>query len=117
MTAKAVRALPIEDTEHPHVARAKGVCGGRPIIRGTRISVCHIAQLYKAGDSVEEILQAHPHLKATAVYDAISYYLDHQDEIEQEIAENRIEALMDKHGMEMDEHGFLRFTDETASES
>lgn len=117
MTAETLEALPMERTEHPHIVRVEGVCGGRPIIKGTRISVRHIAQLYKAGDSVEEILQAHPHLDATAVYDAISYYLDHQQEIEQEIAENRIEALMDKYGMEMDERGFLHFTDETASQS
>jgi uncharacterized protein (DUF433 family) len=82
--------------------RVAGVCSGRPIIKSTRISVCHIAQLYKAGDTVEEILQAHPHLKTAAVYD-----LDHQEEIEQEIAENRLEELMTKYGLERDERGFL----------
>jgi uncharacterized protein (DUF433 family) len=87
--------------------RVAGVCSGRPIIKSTRISVCHIAQLYKAGDTVEEILQAHPHLKTAAVYDAISYYLDHQEEIEQEIAENRLEELMTKYSLERDERGFL----------
>lgn len=100
---------PVELTEHPYIVRLEGVCGGRPIIKGTRVSVRHIAQLYKAGDSVEEILQAHPHLSAAAVYDAISYYLDHQQEIEEEITENRLEALMARYGLEMDERGFLHF--------
>lgn len=113
MGIETLQAPGIQQTEHPHIVRVPGICGGRPIIRGTRISVRHIAQLYKAGDTVEEILQAHPHLSAAAVYDAISYYLDHQQEIEQEITENRIEALMAKYDLTMDEKGFLHFTDET----
>ncbi len=107
---------PVEHTEHPYIVRMKGVCGNRPIIKGTRISVRHIARLYKAGDLIEEILQAHPHLSAAAVHDAISYYLDHQHEIEEEITENRLEALMAKHDVEMDEHGFLHFPDETPAQ-
>jgi uncharacterized protein (DUF433 family) len=97
----------MQPTEHPYIVRVAGICGGRPTIKGSRISVCHIAQLYKAGDTVEEILQAHPHLQAAAVYDAISYYLDHQQEIEREIAENRLEALMKKDGLNMDDRVFI----------
>jgi uncharacterized protein (DUF433 family) len=110
---KVMEREPFELTAHPYIVRVKGVCGGRPVITGSRISVRHIAQLYKAGDSVEEILQAHPHLNPAAVYDAISYYLDHQQEIEQEIAENRLEALRAKYGVQVDERGFLHFTEET----
>jgi uncharacterized protein (DUF433 family) len=107
MTIEGQEVSAVQQTEHPYIVRVAGVCSGRPIIKSTRISVCHIAQLYKAGDTVEEILQAHPHLKTAAVYDAISYYLDHQEEIEQEIAENRLEELMTKYGLERDERGFL----------
>jgi len=110
---KVMEREPVELTAHPYIVRVKGVCGGRPVIKGSRISVRHIAQLYKAGDSVEEILQAHPHLNPAAVYDAISYYLDHQQEIEEEIAENRLEALRAKYGVQVDERGFLHFTEET----
>ena len=99
----------IEPTEHPYVARAGGVGGGRPTIKGTRLSVRHIAELYKAGDLVEEILQAHPHLTAAAVHDAISYYLDHQAEIEVEIAQDRIEAVTARYGAQIDEKGRVRF--------
>ena len=99
-----------QKTEHPHIVRVQGVCGGQPIIKGSRLSVQHIAQLYKAGDTVDEILQAHPHVKAAAVYDALSYYLDHQAEIEQEIADSRFQTLQAKYGLEMDERGFVSFT-------
>jgi uncharacterized protein (DUF433 family) len=116
MTIESQEVSAVQPTEHPYIVRVAGVCGGRPIITGTRISVGHIAGLYKAGDTVEEILQAHPHLKAAAVYDAISYYLDHQQEIEQEIAENRLAELMTKYGLERDERGFLHFTGKAPTE-
>lgn len=116
MLTEALEGPFVQRTEHPHIVCVTGVCGGRPIIIGSRIAVCHIAQLYKAGDTVEEILQAHPYLRAAAVYDAISYYLDHQQEIEQEIANNRLEALLAKYGLGVDERGFLDITKRAAPE-
>jgi uncharacterized protein (DUF433 family) len=104
-----------QKTEHPYIVRVEGVCGGQPVIKHTRLAVRHIAQLYKAGDTVDEILQAHPHVKAAAVYDAISYYLDHQQEIEQEIADNRLQALQAQYGLQVDERGFVSFTTHASS--
>lgn len=112
-TTQPVETLPVQQTEHPYIVRIQGVCGGRPIIKGSRISVRHIAQLYKAGNLVEEMVQAHPQLSAAAVFDAISYYLDHQPEIEQEIAENRLEALIAKHDLTVDVQGFVIFSQES----
>jgi uncharacterized protein (DUF433 family) len=112
MSQQLIDTAMVRQTEHPYIVRVQGVCGGRPIIKGTRISVRHIAQLYKAGNLVEEIIQAYPHLTAAAVYDAISYYLDHQSEIEQEIIENRLEDLVKKHNLTVDEQGFVHFTKE-----
>lgn len=109
MTTQTVETLPMQQTEHPHIVRSPGICGGRPIIKGTRISVRDVAQLYKAGDLVEEIVQSYPHLSAAAVYDAISYYLDHQAEIEQEMIENRLEALIANHDLKLDARGFIYF--------
>ena len=102
-----------QQTEHPYVVRVPGICGGRPTIKGTRIAVQLIAALYKAGDSVEEMLQSYPHLPAAAVYDAISYYLDHQSEIEQEIVDNRLEALAAKHDLTVNEQGIVHFSKAT----
>ncbi len=86
------------------------MCGGRPVIKGTRIPVRHIAELYKRGDTIDDILKDYPHLSGAAVHDAISYYLDHQDEIEREIVENRQETVMTKAGLKIDKRGFLRLT-------
>jgi uncharacterized protein (DUF433 family) len=110
MTTETLESATVEPTEHPYIVRVSGVCGGRPILAGTRISVRHIAHLYKAGETVEEILHAHPHLRAAAVYDAMSYYLDHQAEIEQELLDNRLDVLRETQGLAIDAQGFVSIT-------
>lgn len=94
-------------TEHPHVVRIENV----PTLRGTRLPVRLIAQMYRAGDSVDDILHTYPQLSATTVHDAISYYLDHRTDIEQEIAAHRIEDALAQTGGQMDERGFITFPD------
>jgi len=106
VTVATPETTPAEQpTEHPHIARVDGSA----IVRGTRISVRLIAQMYRAGDSVDDILHTYPHLTATAAHDAISYYLDHRVEIEQEIAANRIESALAEAGAQMSERGFITF--------
>jgi uncharacterized protein (DUF433 family) len=97
---------PVEQrTEHPHITRIEGVA----VVRGSRIPVRIIAQMYRAGDMVEDILHTYPHLSASAVHDAISFYLDHGTEIEQEIAAHRIENVLKRHNAQMDGRGFITF--------
>ena len=96
-------------TEHPHIVRQPGTCGGAPLIRDTRITVRHIAFLWKDGAAVEEIIRTYPHLAPAWVHDAISYYLDHQPEIDREIEDNDIENVLARSGGVMDEKGVVRF--------
>jgi uncharacterized protein (DUF433 family) len=96
-------------TEHPHITRNADVCGGSPRIRNSRISVRHIAEMWKGGDTVEDIVKTYSHLQPSWVYDAISYYLDHQADIEREIECNRIENVLAKSGGTMDDKDLLRF--------
>jgi uncharacterized protein (DUF433 family) len=39
------------------------VCNGRPVIHGTRVGVETVLAYLGAGDSVEDVLSAHPHLE------------------------------------------------------
>jgi prevent-host-death family protein len=80
--------------EHPRIVRRADISGGEPIIRGTRISVRHIVERVQAGQSADDILAALPHLTATQVYDALSYYYDHQPEIDELIEESRPEQVI-----------------------
>ena len=88
-------------TEHPYIVKVEGICGGRPIIKGTRITVWLVASLFKQGCSPEEILTTYPHLSPAAIYDALSYYFDYKEEI--------FEALKQKLDFEVGEKGLIKF--------
>jgi len=75
--------------EHPYVARERGVCGGEPVVRDTRVAVRVIAQNWRAGLSPEEILAEYPHLTLAQVFDALSYAEDHPEEMDALIERHR----------------------------
>lgn len=81
---------------HPYIERKKGVCGGEPVIVGTRISVSLIAEMEKSGYTADEMVVMYPHITHAQVYDALSYYYHHRDEIDRMIEENKEEYWMDK---------------------
>ncbi len=81
--------MTITKTEHPYVVRVRGVCGGRPVIKDTRIPVWLIVGWLKDGRSPEQIQkEIYPHLSLAQLYDALSFYYDHQQEVEADIAAN-----------------------------
>ena len=49
------------------------ILGGKPIIRGTRISVELILEWIASGASRDDILKAHPHLTHADVEQALGY--------------------------------------------
>ena len=46
---------------------------GKPVIRGTRITVELILEKLAAGETVDDILKSYPHLKREGVLEAIAY--------------------------------------------
>lgn len=78
--------------KHPYVTQKEGVQGGSPIIRGTRIPISSVIIQYQRGKDVDEILEIYPHLTPAQVYDALSYYHDHQKQMDKEIALLKDEA-------------------------
>jgi uncharacterized protein (DUF433 family) len=75
-------------TEHRYIIRDERIHGGEPIIEGTRTPVRAIVELWRIGYSPEEITLHLPHLTLAQVFDALSYYCDHSDEINAYIAQN-----------------------------
>ena len=49
------------------------ILAGKPIIKGTRISVEFILELLSSGMSVQDIIKEYPHLKKEDVLAAIAY--------------------------------------------
>jgi len=76
-------------TKHPYVEVRPGVCGGQPVITGTRFPVRSVViQVLRQGLTPEELVREFSHLTLAQVYDALSYYYDHRKEIDADIALN-----------------------------
>jgi uncharacterized protein (DUF433 family) len=79
------------------IAQTPGICGGRPRIAGTGVSVRRIAGWYKLGLTPEEIAAEIPHLTLAHVHSALTYYHANRDEMDAEMAaeaaeDDRLEA-------------------------
>ena len=57
----------------PRISLDPAVMGGKPCIRGPRVTVGTIVGLVAAGHSVAQILAAYPYLEEDDVKDALSY--------------------------------------------
>ncbi len=77
-------------TAHADVVTDDQILGGEPIIRSTRTPVRAIIELCRLGVAPEEVPRRLPHLRLAQVFDALSYYSDHQEEINGHIERNRI---------------------------
>ena len=80
----------LPETTSRYVTRNPEILGGEPIIVGTRTSVRAIVGLWRQGIHPEEIPTHLPHLTLAQVFDALSFYLDHQAEINEHIERNRV---------------------------
>jgi len=78
------------ETFSRYVTRNAQILSGEPIIAGTRTSVRAIVGLWRLGIMPEEILNHLPHLSLAQVFDALSFYLDHQAEVNEYIERNQV---------------------------
>lgn len=74
-----------------HIVRDPGKRSGKPYIAGTGMTVQHIAGLHNLGWTVEDLAEEFE-LTAGQVYAALSYYADHQDEIDRAIQEAAVKV-------------------------
>ncbi len=73
-------------TVHPYVETNPKVCNGSPVIAGKRVRIQDVAVEYEyMGATPDDIVTAHPQLKLEQVHDALSYYYEHQAEIDAKI--------------------------------
>ncbi|GAC1539199.1 MAG: hypothetical protein NVS3B10_03890 [Polyangiales bacterium] len=60
-------------SEPPWITTDPAVLGGKPCVRGTRISVQHLLELLASGATRDEILRAHPQLTSDGLSAALRY--------------------------------------------
>lgn len=49
------------------------ICNGRPVIRGTRVSVQTILEFLGTGDTIDDLLEAYPSLSRENILAALQY--------------------------------------------
>jgi uncharacterized protein (DUF433 family) len=76
--------------EIPYVISDSKLLGGEPVIRGAKTPVRAIVELWRIGMPPEEIPEHLPHITLAQVFGALSYYAEHQAEINHYIEINRI---------------------------
>jgi uncharacterized protein (DUF433 family) len=59
--------------QHELIIMDPAVLAGKPIVRGTRISVELLLEKLAAGESMEQLLEAHPNLTLEGIRAALAY--------------------------------------------
>lgn len=75
------------ETGYKHIVQTPGFYEGRPCIDTFKISVHDIVVWTKQGQTPEELTRAFG-LTLAQVYAALTYYYDHQEQIDREIQEH-----------------------------
>jgi len=77
-----------------HIVSDPSKRGGKPYIAGKGITVQHIAAMHNLGWTVQDLTEEFE-LTAGQVYAALSYYADHQEEIDRAIrdAEDKVQDI------------------------
>jgi uncharacterized protein (DUF433 family) len=92
-----------------YVTRNPDILQGEPIITGTRTSVRAIVESWRLGIRPEEIPMHLSHLTLAQVFDALSFYLDNQQEINEYIEQNSVpEELVHLKEHQLDRRAFLK---------
>ncbi|MEM9272134.1 MAG: DUF433 domain-containing protein [Cyanobacteria bacterium P01_F01_bin.143] len=69
------------------IVQTPGVCGGRPRIAGTRVTVQNVAIDFNSGMKPEEIVSERRNLNPAQVYAALAYYYANKANIDLDIAD------------------------------
>ena len=86
-------AKPAKSTEHPYIVFHADLCGGSPVIKGTKFPVRSVVNyVLRQGISPEELVKEFSHLTLAHVYDALSFYYDNKDLIDKDIQDNSAAA-------------------------
>lgn len=97
--------------QHAYIEIRNKPLGPRAFIKGTRVSVSNIVAYTRLGETPETMTQEiMPHLTLAQVYDALSYYHDHKEEIEAELERNTPEFTNNYFRERLGEEGYLKIT-------
>jgi uncharacterized protein (DUF433 family) len=62
-----------EGVMYTRIVSDPAILGGKPIIKGTRISVEFLLELFASGATRDDVLKAYPHLSPQDIQEALRY--------------------------------------------
>lgn len=99
---------------HPHVELVQTRTGLRAMLKDTRIPVSIVVGYVQAGETPETLTeQIIPHVSLAVIYDALSYYYEHQAELDKERSENTEEFAKQYLRERLGADGYKRITGQT----
>ncbi len=87
------------DITHPYISKDPKIASGSPVISGTRLRIVDIVIEYdRLGMTPDEIIDAHPQISLEAVHDALSFYYENREFLDNQITERKenIKNISDK---------------------
>lgn len=66
----------MKDIQQRWIVSDPSVMMGKPVIAGTRLTVELILEKLAAGESIEQLLEAHPRLTSDAIHAALAFAAD-----------------------------------------
>jgi len=97
---------------HPYIEVYQSRSGPRAVVKGTRVGVSTVVSYVRMGYDAETIAnELLLHITLAQIHDALSYYYDHRDDIDQELGEDSEAFWMEKlRGMMRSEEDFAKIT-------
>lgn len=84
---KSMAATQTVKVKHPYIISSRKHCGGSPVISGTKFPVRSVVfYILKQGITPEELVKEFSHLNLPQIYDALSYYYEHKEQIDKELS-------------------------------
>lgn len=91
-------------TNHKHINLDQQ---GEAYIDGSRVKVKQLIFHYRSGVSIEEILEGFPNITAAQFFDALSYYHDHKDQVNESLERDGLETIQEELGVARKSNGTL----------
>jgi len=78
-----------------YIEKKEGVCGGKEVVRGHRVPVWEIAEVYNMGADWGELATRFETLSVLELRKAIEYYENNKEIVNRQIEDNQLENLLD----------------------
>ena len=85
-----ISGMAIRQLVSRYIVSDETILAGEPIVTGTRTPVRAIIELWRSGCRPEDVPARLPHLTLAQVFDALSYFSDHQAEINGYLVRNHV---------------------------